>query len=154
MMLGRFGGGWKDEGRPLGRLACAAALDCWIPGGGAVPGAAEDMPGGGPGERTGQYIKSARVVRRIASGRAREQNSPRPGGGAMPGAPLAPGKPPNPRGGPYPGAADESISYDSSQDSVHAQEDARRGAAITSVWIESHVGLRFLPVRRVARDSL
>lgn len=57
LMLGRFGGGWKEAGRPLGRLACAGLLSCWTPGGGAIPGA-EDMPGGGP----------------------------KPGGGAIPGA--------------------------------------------------------------------
>lgn len=65
LMLGRFGGAWKEAGSPLGRLACVALLVCWTPGGGANPGA-EDMPGGGP----------------------------RPGGGAMPGAPLEPGKDP------------------------------------------------------------
>jgi hypothetical protein len=27
LMLGRFGGAWKDAGRPLGRLACGL-LDC------------------------------------------------------------------------------------------------------------------------------
>lgn len=47
LMLGRFGGGWKEAGSPLGRLACVAELTCWTPGGGAIPGA-EDMPGGGP----------------------------------------------------------------------------------------------------------
>jgi len=47
LMLGRFGGGWKEAGRPLGRLACEGILCCWTPGGGAIPGA-EDMPGGGP----------------------------------------------------------------------------------------------------------
>jgi hypothetical protein len=47
LMLGRFGGAWKEAGSPLGRLACVALLVCWTPGGGANPGA-EDMPGGGP----------------------------------------------------------------------------------------------------------
>jgi len=61
LMLGRFGGGWKEAGRPLGRLACVVTGG-WTPGGGANPGAV-DMPGGGP----------------------------RPGGGAMPGAWVAPG---------------------------------------------------------------
>lgn len=76
-MLGKFGGGWKEAGSPLGRLACEAELTCWTPGGGAIPGA-EDMPGGGP----------------------------RPGGGAIPGAPLEPGKALKAGGGPYglPGA--------------------------------------------------
>lgn len=46
-MLGRFGGGWKEAGSPLGRLASEAELACWTPGGGAIPGA-EDMPGGEP----------------------------------------------------------------------------------------------------------
>ena len=46
MMLGRFGGGWKEAGRPLGRLACVVTGG-WTPGGGANPGAV-DMPGGGP----------------------------------------------------------------------------------------------------------
>lgn len=28
LMLGRFAGGWKEAGRPLGRLACVALWDC------------------------------------------------------------------------------------------------------------------------------
>lgn len=55
LMLGRFAGAWKLGGRPLCRLACAL-LDCWTPGGGAIPGA-EDMPGGGP-EYIGQRRNS------------------------------------------------------------------------------------------------
>lgn len=47
LIFGRFGGGWKEAGSPLGRLASEAELACWTPGGGAIPGA-EDMPGGGP----------------------------------------------------------------------------------------------------------
>lgn len=50
LMLGRFAGAWKEGGRPLCRLACAL-LDCWTPGGGPIPGA-EDMPGGGPENRS------------------------------------------------------------------------------------------------------
>lgn len=52
-MFGRLGGGWKDAGRPLGRLAWAM-FGCWTPGGGAIPGA--DMPGGGPRERERQAL--------------------------------------------------------------------------------------------------
>ncbi len=57
LMLGRFAGGWKDAGSPLGRLACAE-LGCWTPGGGAIPGA-EDMPGGGPRQGIGEQASRA-----------------------------------------------------------------------------------------------
>lgn len=56
-MLGMLVGAWKG-GRPLGRLAWGT-LACWKPGGGAIPGA-EDMPGGGPGEK--MMLASGRLV--------------------------------------------------------------------------------------------
>jgi hypothetical protein len=68
LMLGRFGGGWNEAGRPLGRLACVV-LACWTPGGGAIPGA-EDMPGGGPeqDESVGDASARQRAVTYLSPG--------------------------------------------------------------------------------------
>jgi hypothetical protein len=98
LMFGRLGGGWKEAGRPPGRLACMAELDCWTPGGGAIPGA-DDMPGGGPKARQWQ-CPGVREPMASTIAVPFEDFSPRPGGGAMPGAPLDPGNGGKVGGGP------------------------------------------------------